>query len=102
MSLNIIVKNGGHKPSNEEIAEHLARHNDQAVIREKHEYREKSRQLRKAAESLPKQVGDFRLESVMDARTFMRHSQDSSREGAMQDETYRRELLRDNPEIDCR
>ena len=102
MPLNIIIKNGGHKPSNEQVAEHLARKTDEAVASEKHEYKEKSRQLSKAAESLPKEVGGMRLESVMDARTYFRHVQDPSRQGAMNDDTYRKELLRDNPEIDCR
>ncbi|MDC0157325.1 hypothetical protein OAK38_06165 [Verrucomicrobia bacterium] len=102
MGLNIIIKKGKSKISREELSEHITQQNEKAAVREKHEYKEKSRQLRKAADNLPKQIGDFRLESVMDARTYFRHAQDPNREGAMQDDSYRRELLRDNPEIDCR
>ena len=101
MSLNIIIKKPGQGgASSEEIAESMARHNKEAAVREKAEYREKSRKLRKAAESLRGGKGSFRLESVMDARTYMRHEQE--RPGCMADDTYRKELLRDNPEIDCR
>ena len=98
--MNIIIKNGKKKRSSEEVAEMLAHHNEQAAIREKHEYKEKSRELRKAAEGLREGKGGFRLESVMDARTYFRHEQQNP--GSMSDDTYRQELLRDNPEIDCR
>ena len=101
MSLNIIIKKPGEGgASSEEIAESMARHNEEAVVREKAEYTEKSRKLRKAAEALRGGGGTFRLESVMDARTYFRHEQQNP--GCMADDTYRRELLRDNSEIDCR
>ena len=100
MSLNIIIKSGNNRKTNTEIAEGLARVNEEAVVREKSTYDKRSRKLRKAAEEIRKGNGAFRLESVMDARTFMRHEQD--RPGSMSDDTYRKELLRDNPEIDCR
>ena len=99
--MDIIIKKpreGG--ASSEEIAESMARHNEEAVVREKAEYTEKSRKLRKAAEALRGGGGTFRLESVMDARTYFRHEQQNP--GCMADDTYRRELLRDNSEIDCR
>jgi len=101
MSLNIIVKSGTNdRKSNAEIAEGLARANEEAVVREKATYKERSRELRKAAEEIRKGNGAFRLESVMDARTYMRHEQD--RPGCMSDDSYRKELLRDNDEMDCR
>ena len=78
----------------------MARHNEEEARREKHEYRDKARKLRKAAESIRGGKGLLRLESVMDARTYFRHEQQNP--GSMSDESYRRELLRDNPEIDCR
>ena len=100
MSINIIIKKPGEGgASSEEIAESMARHNEEAVVREKAEYKEKSRKLRKAAEALRGGDGPFRLESVMDARTYFRHEQ--CRPGCMADDTYREELLK-NPEIDCR
>jgi|TARA_Y100000588_G_scaffold234374_1_gene247950 hypothetical protein len=98
--MNIIIKNGEKKRSSEEVAEMIARHNEQEATREKAEYKEKSRKLRQAAESLREGKGAFRLESVMDARTYFRHEQQNP--GSMSDDAYRRELLRDNPEIDCR
>jgi hypothetical protein len=101
MSVNIIIKSGTNdRQTNAEIAEGLARANEEAVIREKATYKERSRDLRKAAEKIRKGNGAFRLESVMDARTYMRHEQE--RPGCMSDETYRKELLRDNEEMDCR
>ena len=98
--MDIIVKNGKRKRSSEEMAEMVAKHNEQAAIRDKHEYKAKSRELRKAAEAVRGGKGTLRLESVMDARTFFRHEQQNP--GCMSDDTYRRELLRDNSEIDCR
>ena len=101
MSLNIIIKSGTNdRATNADIAEGLARVNQEAVIREKAGYKKRSRKLRKAAEEIRKGSGTFRLESVMDARTYMRHEQD--RPGCMSDDAYRKELLRDNEEIDCR
>ena len=101
MSLNIIIKSGtDDRQSNAEIARGLARANEEAMIREKATYTKRSRKLRKAAEEIRKGNGAFRLESVIDARTYMRHEQD--RPGSMSDDTYRKELLRDNPEMDCR
>jgi len=78
----------------------VARHNEEAAIREKAGYQKRSRHIRKAAEDIRGGKGAFRLESVMDARTYMRHEQD--RPGCMADDTYRKELLKHNEEIDCR
>tara|TARA_B100001964_G_scaffold232046_1_gene287379 strand:- start:231 stop:536 length:306 start_codon:yes stop_codon:yes gene_type:complete len=101
MSLNIIIKSGtNNRKTNAQIAEGLSRANQEAVIREKATYDKRSRELRKGAEKFRKGNGAFRLESIMDARTYMRHAQE--RPGSMSDDTYRKELLRDNPEIDCR
>ena len=100
MSLNIIIKSGNNRQTNAQIAEGLSRANQEAVIREKATYDKRSRKLRKGAEKFRKGNGAFRLESVMDARTYMRHEQ--ARPGSMSDSTYREELLRDNPEMDCR
>jgi len=101
MSLNIIIKSGtDDRKTNAEIAEGLARANQEAAVREKATYRKRSRQIRKAAEEIRGGKGAFRLESVMDARTYMRHEQD--RPGCMADDTYRKELLKHNEEIDCR
>ena len=101
MSLNIIIKGGGkRRRSSEETASMIARHNEKAAVREKATYQKRSRRIRKAAEDIRGGKGAFRLESVMDARTYMRHEQD--RPGSMSDDSYRKELLRDNPEIDCR
>ena len=101
MGLNIIIKKGGKKMSREELSENITRQNERDAEREKHEYKEKSRELRRNAEKeLPKQIGEFRLESVIDSRTYYRHAQD--REGCWEDNGYRKEFLRDNPECDLR
>jgi acyl-coenzyme A synthetase/AMP-(fatty) acid ligase len=96
MSVNIIIKSNKPKVSNEEMAERINEANAQAVIREKHEYKERSRKIRKAAEELdlPK---DVRVRAVYDSRMFMRHEQ--ANPGCMSDESYLRELRRDNEEI---
>ena len=98
--MDIIIKSGRKSLSPEEMAERVARHNEDEARREKHEYRDKARKRRKTAESVRGGKGLLRLESVMDARTYFRHEQQNP--GSMSDESYRRELLRDNPEIDCR
>ena len=100
MSLNIIIKSGDNRQTDAEIARGLARSNEEAAHREKATYAKRSRKLRKGAEKFRKGNGAFRLESVIDARTYMRHEQE--RPGCMSDDTYRKELLRDNPEMDCR
>ena len=101
MSLNIIVRGGGKsRPSSEEMAARVAGYNEEAAVREKATYQKRSRQIRKAAEGIRGGKGAFRLESVMDARTYMRHEQ--ARPGSTSDDTYVKELLRDNPEMDCR
>ena len=101
MSINIIIRGGGKgRQSDEEVAAGIARQNEAAAVREKHEYRDKSRKIRKAAEKYRGGNGLLRLESVMDARTYFRHETENP--GAMADDTYVNELLRDNPEIDCR
>ena len=101
MSLNIIIKNGNNdRKTNAEIARGLARSNEETAVQGKANYTKRSRKLRKGAEKFRKGDGAFRLESVIDARTYMRHEQD--RPGSMSDDTYRKELLRDNPEMDCR
>ena len=97
MSINIITHGmRTRKVSNEEVAETIAKANEESVIREKHEYKEKSRQIRKAAGKMnfPKGV---RPRAIYDARTFMRHEMQNP--GCMSDEGYLRELRRDNPEI---
>ena len=101
MSLNIIIKKGNNdRQTNAEIARGLARANEETVVREKATYAKRSRKLRKGAEKFRKGDGAFRLESVIDARTYMRHEQE--RPGCMSDPTYRKELLKHNPEMDCR
>ena len=100
MSLNIIIKSGDNRKTDAEIARGLARANEEAMIREKATYTKRSRKLRKGAEKFRKGNGAFRLESVIDARTYMRHEQE--RPGCMSDPTYRKELLKHNPEMDCR
>ena len=102
MSVNIIIKGGGksRRRSSEETAAIIAKHNQEAAVREKATYKDRSRRIRKAAEEIRGGKGAFRLESVMDARTYMRHEQD--RPGCMADDTYRKELLKHNDEIDCR
>jgi len=101
MSLNIIVRGGGKsRRSSEETASMVARCNEEAAVREKATYQKRSRRIRKAAEDIRGGKGAFRLESVMDARTYMRHEQE--RPGCMSDDTYRKELLKHNDEIDCR
>ena len=76
MPINIIVKSGGRKKmSDDEMAHYLAKQNEQAVIREKATYRDRSRQI----------------------RTYFRHEQQNP--GCTSDETYMRELRRDNDEM---
>jgi len=97
MSINIMTHGTrSRKVSSEEVAEQIARSNEQAAIREKHEYQDKARQLRKAAEGL-NLPGGVRARAVYDARTYMRHEQQNP--GCMSDEGYLRELRRDNPEM---
>ena len=97
MSINIMTHGTrSRKVSNEEVAEQIARSNEQAAIREKHEYKDKARQLRKAAEGLNLPAG-VRARAVYDARTYFRHEQQNP--GCMTDEGYLRELRRDNPEM---
>ena len=84
------------KVSNEEVAETLARANEEAAIREKHEYKERSRQVRKAAEKFNFGKG-VRAQAVIDAKTYFRHEQQNP--GCWADAQYTREALRDNPEM---
>ena len=96
MSLNIITHGmKTRKVSNEEVAETLARANEKAVIREKHEYKDRSRQIRKAAESFNFGNG-VRGKAVIDAATYFRHEQQNP--GCWSDKQYTKEYLRDNPE----
>ena len=97
MSLNIVTHGmRAKKVSNEEVAETLARANEQAAIREKHEYKERSRQIRKQAENWNFGKG-VRATAVIDAQTYFRHEQQNP--GCMSDSGYTKELLRDNPEM---
>lgn len=97
MPLNIIVKSGGRKKmSDEEMAHHLAKQNEQAVIREKATYRDRSRQIRKEAEKINLPDG-MKVRAVYDAQMYMRHEQQNK--GCMSDEGYLRELRRDNDEM---
>ena len=97
MPINIMT-HGTRSPkiSNEQVAEKIAKANEEAVIREKHEYRERSRDIRKAAEKMNFGKG-VRARAVYDARTYFRHEQQNP--GCMSNESYLRELRRDNPEI---
>ena len=95
--LNIMVHGTkSRKVSSEEVAEQIARSNEQAAIREKHEYKDRARQIRKAAENMSLPDG-VEARAVYDARTFFRHEQE--RPGCMADEGYLRELRRTNPEM---
>lgn len=86
------------KVSNEEVSETITRQNEQAAIREKHEYRDRSRKIRKAAEGM--NFGkDIRVKAVIDAKTYFRHEQENP--GCWNAGSgYTKEFLRDNPE--CR
>lgn len=84
------------KVSDEEVAETLARYNEKCAIREKHEYKERSRKIRKAAENFNFGKG-VRATAVIDAKTYFRHEQQNP--GCTSDKTYMKELLRDNPEM---
>jgi len=97
MPINIMTHGTrSQKISNEQVAEKIAKANEEAVIREKHEYRERSRDIRKAAEKMNFGKG-VRARAVYDARTYFRHEQ--QKPGCMSNESYLRELRRDNPEI---
>lgn len=97
MSINIITHGmRTKKVSNEEVAETLARANEEAAIREKHEYRDRSRQIRKQAENWNFGKG-IQAKAVIDAQTYFRHEQQNP--GCMSDSSYTKELLRDNPEM---
>jgi hypothetical protein len=97
MPINIMTHGTrSRKVSNEEVAERIARANEQAVIREKAEYQERSRAIRKAAGKMNFGKG-VRPRAVYDARTYFRHEQQNP--GCMSNESYLRELRRDNPEI---
>lgn len=84
------------KVSNEEVAETIARSNEEAAIREKHGYKERSRKIRKAAENFNFGPG-VRAKAVIDAKTYFRHEQQNP--GCMSDSGYTKELLRDNEEM---
>ena len=97
MPINIITHGmKGKKVSNEEVAETLARANEQAAIREKATYKERSRQIRKAAEGFKSSQG-VQVKAVIDAKTYFRHEQENP--GCWADKQYTREALRDNPEM---
>ena len=97
MALNIITHGmRTKKVSNEEVAETLARRNEQDAIREKHEYRDRSRKIRKAAENF-NFGGGVKATAVIDAQTYMRHEQQNP--GCWADKQYTKEALRDNPEM---
>ena len=96
MPINIIVKSGGGKVSDEEMAHHLRQSNREDIEREKATYKERSRQIRKDAENISLPDG-MRVRAVYDAKTFFRHEE--ARKGCMSDESYLRELRRDNEEM---
>lgn len=97
MSLNIIVKSGGRsKISDDEVAHHLAKREEERIVKEKHTYKERARKIRKAAENMQLPEG-VRARAVYDARTYFRHEQQNP--GCMSDPSYTRELLRDNEEM---
>ena len=82
--------------SDEELAHHMAKQNDQAVIREKATYKERSRRIRKEAENIKLPKG-MKVQGVYDARTYFRHEQENP--GCTSDESYMRDLRRDNEEM---
>jgi len=97
MPLNIITHGTkSKKVSNEEMAERLAKSNREAMIREKHEYKERSRQIRKNAENF-NFGGGFRGKAVIDSATYFRHEQQNP--GCWADKSFTKEMLRDNPEM---
>ena len=70
MPLNIIVRSGGRKKiSDEEMADYLAKKNNEDLARDKATYRERSREIRKAAENINLPKG-FRVKGVYDAKCF--------------------------------
>jgi len=97
MAINIITHGmRAKKVSNEQVAETLARANEEAAIREKHEYKERSRQVRKAAGNFNFGKG-VRGKAVIDAKTYFRHEQENP--GCWADKQFTKEVLRDNPEM---
>jgi hypothetical protein len=97
MPLNIIVKSGGRKKiSDEEMADYLAKRNNEALVRDKATYRERSREIRKAAEKM-KLPNGFRVKGVYDAK--MLHQHEIANPGCSSDPGYLKELRKDNPEM---
>ena len=97
MALNIITHGmRTRRVSNEEVAETIARANEEAAVREKHGYKERSRKIRKAAENFNFGKG-IQAKAVIDAQTYFRHEQQNP--GCMSDSGYTKDLLRDNPEM---
>ena len=98
MSLNIIVK-GGKKSGNsqEEIAYYMRKANEQAVVREKAGYAQRQEQARRAAKALEGGKGNFRLKSVTDLPTYLRHQQE--RPGCWSDKGFRKDFEKANPEV---
>jgi hypothetical protein len=97
MPLNIITHGTKtRKVSNEEMAERLAQTNREAMIREKHEYNHRSRQIRKNAENFNFGKG-IKGKAVIDAKTYFRHEQENP--GCWADKSFTKSMLRDNPEM---
>ena len=95
MPLNIITSTKSKKVSNEEMAERIAQSNREAMIREKHEYKDRSRQIRKNAENFNFGNG-IQGKAVIDSATYFRHEQQNP--GCWADKSFTKEYLRDNPE----
>lgn len=95
--LNIIT-HGMRKPkvSQEQVAETLARTNEQAVVRSNHEYRDRQRKIRKHAQNLS--FGkDIKGKAVIDAKTYF--AWEAEKPGCWGDKQFTKEMLRDNPEM---
>ena len=82
--------------SDEELAHYISKQNEQDLARDKATYRDRSREIRRAAEKIDLPKG-FEVRGVYDAKMFARHEQ--ANPGCTSDESYLRELRRDNDEM---
>ena len=93
MPLNIIVRSGGRKKiSDEEMADYLAKRNNEALVRDKATYRERSRESERQQKILS--AKGFRVKGVYDAK--MLHQHEIANPGCSSDPSYLKELRRDN------
>lgn len=99
MSLNIIIKGGGKRVSDEQYIEKLRQRNHEDMLREKATYKERQRAVAKAHEDMKgKSSKHFRPVGAIDARTFLRWEQKDP--GFWNDTANRDKFYKDNPE--CR